>query len=193
MRLGRFTGTEKGLRTRRVMLVTTLLEVEKYPVEALAASYRRRWRVELSFRQLKTALSMEHLAVRSPEMIARALAMPLPAYQLIRGLMQEAALSWDVPLERISFPGAVDAARHYGEALLRARTKKHRPALYADLLRILAADAVPDRPGRHEPRALKRRLKAYPRLNCPRRQFKDVPHRNRRLSLRAKARRNSKA
>jgi DDE family transposase len=193
VRLVRFTVSEKGFRTRRVTLVTTLLDAQKYPVHALAALYRRRWQVELNFRQIKTALSMEHLAVKSPAMIDRALAMHLLAYQLIRALMQEGALSWDVPLERISFQGAVDGARHFGEALLRARSKRQRTALYAELLRILATDDVPERPGRYEPRAVKRRLKAYPRLNCERKKFRDIPHRNRRLSTRAKARKNRAA
>jgi hypothetical protein len=193
VRLVRFEVSERGFRTRRVTLVTTLLDTERYPVSALAALYRKRWQVELSFRQIKTALAMEHLAVRSPAMIERALAMHLLAYQLIRGLMQEAALSWDVPLERISFQGAVDGSRHFGEALLRARTNRQRTALYAELLRIVAADKVPERPGRCEPRAVKRRLKAYPRLNCQRKQFRDISHRNRRLSARAKARKNRAA
>jgi hypothetical protein len=184
---------EKGFRTRTVTLVTTLLDPRKYPVSALAALYRRRWQVELSFRQIKTARSMEHLAVRSPEMIARSLAMHLLAYQLIRGLMQEAAQSWDVPLERISFQGAVDAARPFGEALLRARTKGQRTGLRAELLRILAADAVPERPGRREPRALKRRPKRYPRLDGPRRQYREQPQRNRRAHDRAHIRKKSNA
>ena len=191
VRLVRFTVSEPGFRTRRVTLVTTLLDAQKYTVVALAALYRRRWQVELSFRQIKTALGMEHLAVKSPAMVERAVAMHLLAYQLIRGLMQAAALTWDVPLERISFVGAVDTARHYGEALLRARTKRQRTALRAEVLRVLAADAVPKRPGRHEPRAIKRRRKAYPLLNCPRRQFRDVSHRNRRLAKRARALQNS--
>ena len=193
VRLVRFSVSEKGFRTRRVTLVTTLLDAQKYPVSALAALYRRRWQVELSFRQIKTALGMEHLAVKSPAMIDRSLAMHLLAYQLIRGLMQEAALSWDVPLERISFQGAVDLTQHFGEALLRARTRRQRTELYADLLRILAADEVPERAGRHEPRALKRRLKAFPRLNCERKKFRDVPHRNRRVSAHSKARENRAA
>lgn len=180
VRLVRVRVEEKGFRTRTVTLVTTLLDAQKYPVRELAALYRRRWQVELSFRQIKTALSMEHLAVRSPEMIARSLAMHLLAYQLIRGLMQEAAQSWDVPLERISFQGAVDGARPFGEALLRARSRRARQALLAELLRILAADAVPERPGRREPRALKRRPKRYPRLDCPRRQYREPAPRNQR-------------
>lgn len=180
VRLVRVRVAEKGFRTRTVTLVTTLLDPQKYPVSALAALYRRRWQVELSFRQIKTALSMEHLAVRSPEMIARSLAMHLLAYQLIRGLMQEAAQSWDVPLERVSFQGAVDGARHFGEAMLRARSRRTRQALLAELLRILAADAVPERPGRREPRALKRRPKRYPRLDRPRRDYREPPQRHRR-------------
>jgi hypothetical protein len=172
VRVVRFAVTEPGFRTRRVTLVTTLLDPNKYPVSALAALYRRRWQVELSFRQIKTALHMEHLAVRSPEMIDRSLAMHLLAYQLIRGLMQEAAQTWDVPLERISFQGAVDAARHFGEALLRARSRRKRTELMAELMRILAADKVPERPGREEPRRLKRRPKAFPWLNRPRRSYR---------------------
>lgn len=180
VRLVRFGVEEKGFRTRTVTLVTTLLDAPTYPASALAALYRRRWQVELSLRQLKTALAMEHLAVRTPEMIARSLAMHLLAYQLIRGLMQEAALSWDVPLARISFQGAVDAAKHFGEALLRARTRRQRGQLLAELLHVLAADGVPERPGRREPRALKRRPKRFPRLNRARALFVEPPRRSNR-------------
>lgn len=175
VRVARFAVSEPGFRTRRVTLVTTLLDSDKYPISALAALYRRRWQVELSFRHIKSALHMEHLAVRSPEMIDRSLAMHLLAYQLIRALMQEAAQLWDVPLERISFQGAVDAARHFGEALLRARSRRKRTELLAELLRILASDTVPERPGRHEPRMLKRRPKAFPWLKGPRRHYRLGP------------------
>ena len=192
IRLVRFRIAQKGFRTRRVTLVTTLLEAKQYPVGALARLYFRRWQIELSFRQIKTALAMEHLAVRSPAMIARSLAMHLLAYQLIRALMQEAALAWGAPLERISFQGTVDGARHFAQALLRARSGKQRTGLVAELLRILAADAVPQRPGRHEPRAIKRRPKTYPRLNCPRHKFRDIPHRSRKLAAAARNHRKSR-
>ena len=187
VRLVRVRVEEKGFRTRVVALVTTLWDARKYPPHALAALYRRRWQVELSFRQIKVALGMEHLAVRSPEMIERALAMHLLAYQLIRALMQEAAQTWDVPLERISFQGAVDATRHFGEALLRARSKKQRRALLAELLRVLAADGVPERPGRREPRLLKRRPKRFGRLERPRGWYRRELQRGRRAEPRKKS------
>jgi hypothetical protein len=188
VRLVRVRVEEKGFRTRTVTLVTTLLDAQKYPPSALAALYRRRWQVELTFRQIKISLGMEHLAVRSPAMIQRALAMHLLAYQLIRALMQEAAQTWDVPLERISFQGAVDATRHFGEALLRARTKRGRTALVAELLRVLAADAVPERPGRCEPRLLKRRPKSFGRLEYPREQYRRQLKRGRHVQTRKQSR-----
>ena len=43
----------------------------------------------------------------------------------------------------------------------------------------ITADHVPDRPGRREPRAVKRRPKPYPLLNEPRRQFNEIRDRNR--------------
>jgi hypothetical protein len=44
---------------------------------------------------------------------------------------------------------------------------------------IFAAGLVPDRPGRREPRALKRRPKPYSLLTCHRHQFKETDHRDR--------------
>jgi hypothetical protein len=190
VRLVRLRVTQKGFRTRQVTLVTTLLDAQNYPPAALAELYCRRWQIELSFRQIKIALDLDHLEVRHPQMIARALAMHLLAYQLIRGLMQEAALTGQVPLSQISFQGALDAARHFGEALLRASSAAKRLTLLKELLRILATDAVPHRPGRVEPRALKRGAKPFPKLNCPRRQFREIPHRHEVLAARAEARRN---
>lgn len=180
VRLVRFQVVEKGFRAQWITLVTTLLDGQKYPAAELARLYRRRWQVELSLRQIKTALQMESLSTRTPAMAQRELLMHLLAYQLIRGLMQEAALVAGVELERLSFVGAVDAARAFGEAMLRAHSQRQRRWLYAELLDILASDPVPDRPGRREPRALKRRPKRFPRLNCPRERFRDPPRRPRR-------------
>ena len=82
-------------------------------------------------------------------------------------------------LERISFKGSLDALRQYSAAMAQARNPKLRRELWEDLLRNLARDLVPLRPNRHEPRAVKRRPKAYPLLNQPRRRFVEISHRSR--------------
>ena len=48
----------------------------------------------------------------------------------------------------------------------------------ARLLEIIARDQVPERPGRREPRAVKRRPKPYQKLNRPRHLMKEMLHRS---------------
>ena len=122
---------------------------------------------------------MEHLSCKNPNNLARELSMHLLVHNLIRRLMFEAARRAGVPLDRVSFAGALAAARRCAEALLQARTKRQRRELIQDLYRVIAADLVPDRPGRREPRARKRRPKPYPLLTCHRRRFREIPHQNR--------------
>jgi len=172
LRVIRVVVTQRGFRARKIILVTTLLDHQAYPPAALAELYRRRWDMELSLRHLKTTLQMEQLSCKTPANLQRELWMHFCIYNLVRRLMFEAARKANVPLHRISFAGALAAARRYGETLLRARSARKRKALLSELLRVLAEDLVPDRPGRREPRAVKKRPKSYPRLTFPRSQFR---------------------
>ena len=168
----------KGFRVRRITLVTTLLDPQLYPAQELLQAYWRRWRLEMCLDDLKTTLKMEFLRARSPQMAQKELLMRLIAHNLIRCTAAQAATEHRVALERISFKGSVDALRHFSHAMAQARTKKKRRQLWGQLLRTLAADLVPERPGRREPRAVKRKKNKYPRLDAPRRRFRDHPKRN---------------
>jgi Transposase DDE domain len=179
VRLVRFTATIRGFRSRRVTLVTTLLDPVAYPAHELAALYARRWRLELCLRDLKTTLGMEQLRCKSPEMAEKELLAYLVAHNLIRCVIAEAATQYSVDLERISFKGTVDALRQYSAAIAQARNRKMRRQLWNDLLLNLARDLVPLRSNRQEPRAVKRRPKPYPLLNQPRRKFVEISHRSR--------------
>lgn len=179
VRVLRFKLEVAGFRPESVTLVTTLVDAKAYPAEELARLYARRWRIELWFRDIKTSMGMERLSCQSPKMVHKELEMFLIAYNLIRALMVEAGAIYEVPVERISFKGTVDAARQYSVAIAQARSKKKQRELVSELLRVIACDQVPARPGRREPRAVKRRPKPYPLLNRPRRKFKDIAHRNR--------------
>lgn len=179
VRVLRFTLGVPGFRPDAITLVTTLTDARAYPAHELARLYARRWRIELWFRDLKTTLGMETLHCLSPRMLHKELEMYFIAYNLIRALMVEAAALYDLPVERISFKGTVDSTVEYSLALVQARSQKTQRQLVADLLAVIAEDALPDRPGRCEPRAVKRRPKPYPLLNKPRHQFKDIPHRSR--------------
>ena len=179
VRILRFTATIRGLRHRRVTLVTTLLDPQLYPAEQIIALYARRWSLELCFRDLKATMGMETLRCLSPEMAEKELLAYLVAHNLIRCVMAEAVARYHVQLERISFKGSLDALRQYSAAIAQAPNRKLRNALWEDLLLNLARDLVPLRPNRREPRAVKHRPKAYPLLNQPRRRFIEISHRSR--------------
>lgn len=167
-----------GFRTKTVTLVTTLSDAQDYPADELAALYLRRWRIELWWRHLKISLGMGELRCHSPAMIHKELEMYLTGYNLIRCLMAEAAARHGQPVEQLSFKGSVDAVRQYSPLISQARSGKKQRRLIQDLLRLLALDLVPDRPGRREPRAVKRRPKPYQWLTKPRRSFREISHRN---------------
>jgi hypothetical protein len=169
-----------GFRSRRIVLATTLLDPKKFPKKAFTDLYRRRWYAELFLRDVKTALGMDVLRCKSPDMIHRELAMYLIAYNLIRCLMVEAATHADLPVQRLSFKGTVATLRSWAPLLTEYRADpQHTQNILELTLWYIARDVLPCRPNRIEPRARKRRPKPYPLLNKPRSVFKDIPHRNR--------------
>jgi Transposase DDE domain len=170
----------KGYRGRTIIVMTTLLDPLAYPAEALRALYRERWSVELHFREIKTVLALDILRCLTPKMIQKELALHLIAYNLIRSLMQHAAIAHCVELRRLSFKGTLDSLRHFADVIYAAQGKPRKQAALLDaLLEIIAHDPLPDRPGRNEPRAKKRRGKNYHLLTKPRHQMLVPPHRNR--------------
>jgi len=168
-----------GFRTKKVIVVTTLLDSLEFPPSALSQLYYRRWAMELTLRNIKITLQMDHLSCKTPENLDREIRLHFLTHNLVRRLMLEAARRHNVPLERVSFAGSLAAARRFGEALLQAKSRACRRRLEAELFRIMADDLVPDRPGRREPRAVKRRPKPYPRLMCNRHKFREIQHQNR--------------
>ena len=140
-----------GFRTRTVTLVTTLLDAEVYPLDALAEIYGARWQVELNLRHLKTTMKMDILKCKTVEGVLKELTVYAIVYNLVRVVMIEAARCQGVEVERISF---VDALRW----LTQAKPGDELPKLVVN----------PKRPGRFEPRVRKRRPKQYPLMTKPR-------------------------
>src|SRR5439155_17906548 len=159
VRIVRFSAVIRGQRSRRITLVTSLLDPILYPAQQLAALYARRWRLELCLRDLKTTMGMEQLRCLSPDMAEKELLTFLIGHNLIRCLMAQAIARHQADLERLSFKGTLDAARQYTAAMLQARSHHMRQQLWDDLLLALVRELVLYRPNRQEPRVLKRRPK----------------------------------
>jgi len=158
------TLTVRELRTGGKTLVTTLLDPKQTTKTDLKRLYASRWHVELDLRNIKTTLGMERLSCRSPHMAIKEMWVYLLAYNLIRLIMAQAALLAEQLPRRLSFKHTVQLCIAWTHQVPVA----HDPDQFQALLLLIAQQRVGDRPGRVEPRAVKRRPKPYPLLTVSR-------------------------
>lgn len=162
----RFPATLKvrELKAGGKILVTTFLDPKETSKREVAALLRRRWHVELDIRNIKTTLGMEQLRCKSPEMARKELWVYLLAYNLIRLLMAQSALLADQVPRQLSFKHSVQVWLAWQQR----RGETDDPGAIHALLILIAGPRVGLRPGRIEPRAVKRRPKPFARLMQPR-------------------------
>lgn len=142
-----YTVSRKGFRTRKVTLVTTLTDPREYPKAELAKLYEARWSIETNLRHLKQTMGMGVLRSKSVAGVKKELLAYAIAYNLVRQHMLEAATRQHVSPDRVSFIDALDALCHGGPTRLRIN---------------------PNRPGRDEPRVIKRAKDRYSYMTKPR-------------------------
>src|ERR1700690_1286217 len=94
------------------------------PAWELAQLYLRRWSVELFFRHIKTTMQMDMLRCLSPALLHREVLLHLIAYNLIRGMMAEAAGIYDQDVARLSFKGSVQTVRHFSQVIAQASSRR---------------------------------------------------------------------
>ena len=140
----------------------------------MAELYLQRWDMELWLRHIKTTLGMEMLRTKTPTRVAAELAMFLVGYNLIRTVMLDAAQEAQVPLPRVSFKSALVRVRLWCARLCHTLAVNLCLGDYIRLLDDLARDLNPDRPGRVEPRVVKRRPKPFPWLQQPQRVLREA-------------------
>ncbi len=171
---------QPGFRAKEFYIVTTLTDPARYTKSEIAELYLRRWLVGLFFRDIKTTMGFDILRCQTPEMVRKEILMYFIAYNCIRRLMFQASESAKVKLRSISFKGSLQAIRNWAPRLTTANlSKSEKRSMLADLMIAVASSKVFHRPGRSEPRCLKRRLKPYQLLTKPRGEMIEIQHRSR--------------
>lgn len=149
-------------RSEVITIVTTLLDHQLYSAEVIAELYGLRWDVETDICVFKSTMGVGELRCHNPENLDREIAVGILAYNLVRLLMCDSAKVSELHPREISFSRARDAWISYSDELESSR----------DLMWIILSATsrfVRDRPGREEPRELKRRrLSKYSKLKAPR-------------------------
>ena len=161
-----------GFRSKTIVVATSLLDRRAFPPQSFAALYRQRWYAELFLRDIKITLGMDVLRCKTPERVEKELLMHLIAYNLLRAVMLRAAARRSTSSLRLSFKTALATLRQWEPVLACTHDADQRARLIQEMLRYLERATIPNRPDRFEPRARKRRPKAYPLLVKPRQQYK---------------------
>jgi Transposase DDE domain len=149
------------------VLVTTLLDPRLAPAAELERLYASRWNIEVDLRSIKVEMGMDILRCKSPEMIRKEVAVHLLAYTLVRALMAQAASLGHVLARALSFKGATKVLNAYHEQL-RQSARPRVSVMIAHVLGAVSMLRLLRRPGRVEPRAIKRRPKPHRLLLIPR-------------------------
>ncbi|MEE8057087.1 MAG: IS4 family transposase [Pseudomonadales bacterium] len=164
------TLTLRELKVDKKILVTTLLSPKYYSKNALKILYQDRWHVELNLRNIKTTMGMETFSCKTPEMIEKEMWIYLLAYNLIRLVMVQSASLADLLPRQISFKHTLQIWLAYRHQQGTIDNDKSLNVLCV----LIAENCVGHRPGRIEPRAVKRRPKPYPLLMKPRSEARET-------------------
>lgn len=167
----RFDITEPGRRVETITVITTLTDPEEYSKEDIAELYGFRWNVELDILQIKQTLHLDHVRCKSPEMVHRELWVTLLAYNLIRKLIATSAAVHRKQPRRLGFTLACQTVLA-SWMLTSTGSCSDLNAMHTTLLTYIADNEVANRPGRIEPRVLKRRRHRYPLMQNPRDQLR---------------------
>ena len=160
-------------KLRTLWLVTSLLDSEAYPRRDIIALYRQRWGIETHYAYLKTTLEMSVLRSKTPDNIRKEVQAIMLAHNLIWQLMHEVGEAEAVPVERISFKGTIQTVLAHGYRFKRVAPQQ-RSHLYRFLLKRIASHVNKHRPGRHEPRLIKRDPVRYNYLRTSREEARRV-------------------
>ena len=173
------TVNQPGFRVSSFYIITTLLDAQAYGVDEIAELYYQRWDVELFFRDIKTTMAMDILRCKTPDIVRKEIMMHLIVYNCIRGLMIEAAQEKGIRVREVSFKGSIQALRQWEPHFNQGRLHKaERTRLIQLFYESIADKMVADRPGRSEPRAVKRRPKPFQLLTKPRHEMVEIKHRS---------------
>ena len=149
------------------ILSTTLLDARSTPGLELDRLYRSRWNIEVDFRSIKAVMGMDILRCKSPAMVRKEVAVHLLAYTLVRAVMAHAASTASVLARALSFKGSMQLLNAYHQQL-RHNVGARTAVMISHVVGAIRTLRLPWRPGRIEPRAIKRRPKPHRLLLVPR-------------------------
>ncbi len=157
----------REVKVKGKILVTTFLKPKEVSKKEIGELYEKRWLVEVDLMAIKTVLQMDILRCKTPEMVNKEIVVHLLGYNLLRAVMAESAYRGQVFPREISFKTTIQLLNAFREKGL-LTNEKGFGEIHQSLLKAIAQHRVMDRPGRIEPRVVKRRPKQHAYMTQPR-------------------------
>ncbi len=159
----------REIKSSGKVIVTTILDPKEASRAEIAELYTQRWLVEVDLRSIKETLQMGILRCKTPEMVRKEISVHFLAYNLIHMAMAQAAFQKTISPRSVSFKGTVQQLNAF-QTTIRMADNARLLSVFEILINAVAGHRVGNRPGRSEPRAVKRRPKSHPLLTVPRSQ-----------------------
>ena len=171
-----FLLSRRGKTSRRYtqqpfFIVTTMLDAKgenAITKDEISELFGFRWNVELDCRSIKSNMNLAHVRCKSPEMVHREFWTTMLAYNLIRTTIAIAATLADMKPRQISFTSACQFVLAGWQEICRIEDSAQLGAYCRKMLLSISQCVVGDRPGRFEPRVVKRRKDQYKKMMEPR-------------------------
>ncbi len=164
----------KGFRIKDLWIVTTLLDKEEYPSDYVLNLYLKRWKIEVSFRDIKTTMRYDMIRSKSPQVVVNEMLAAILAYNIARLSINRAGQKEDCGLV-YSLAGTLDAMSNLKRSWLFGLSNNRLKTF----LRYVRKCKSLKRERSRYARAIKRRHKNYQLLTKPRELFMEIPHRSR--------------
>lgn len=162
------SNNHSGFRSNPRIIVTTFLDHKDVSKTDLGSLYDCRWFVEISFLAIKQTMRMDILRCKTPAMVRKEIWAHLLAYNLVRKIMAQAAMQHHKNPRQLSFKLALQTLFAFRQAGI---FSEKNGSIYNKMLQAIAYKTVGNRPGRSEPRMVKRRPKSFPRLQKSRKLY----------------------
>lgn len=157
----KIVSSSPGFRSKARVIVTTFSDKNNVTPYDLGELYSFRWFVELNLRSVKETMRMDILRCKTPEMVRKEIWAHILAYNLVRKVMLQSAIIHKRNTREMSFKLALQAMSAFRQAGMLCG---HNPELYTTFLRIIASKKIGQQKRSGEPRMVKRRPKAFPRM-----------------------------
>lgn len=163
----------REFKVNGIVYMTTLTDASMYPKKELHTLYKRRWEIELHLRSIKTHMGMDRPVSTTPGMVRKEIAIHLLAYNIIREIMLGGCIQEGALPTQISFKGTLQLLNKFNPYFISCQKDK-KQALYSQVFSLLVKNKVGKRPGRVEPRAIRKKTQSYPILKIDRKVAKEA-------------------